>query len=62
MKVTSIEESLYATIMKVDELIRSLVTFKMVIDDKLEKKSKSVAFKTDDEECDNQIKVMLMKT
>lgn len=44
MKVMAIEEARDVSIMKVDELIRSLLTFEMVINDKSEKKSKSVAF------------------
>lgn len=42
--------------MKVDELIGLLLTFKMTIDDKFEKKSKGVVFKVETKDCDDQIK------
>lgn len=45
MKVTSIEEELDVSTMKVDEFFESLLTLEMDIDDKCDKKSKGVAFK-----------------
>ncbi|KAK2411140.1 gag-protease polyprotein [Trifolium repens] len=45
MKVIAIEESQDLSTMKVDELIGSLQTFEMSLDDKPEKKMKNLAFK-----------------
>lgn len=59
MKVTTIEETQDVSTMKVDDLIRSLFTFEMVIDDKSEKK-RSVAFKMDSINCDDHVEVMIM--
>lgn len=53
MKVKTIEKVQDASKMKVDMLIGTLLTFEMAINDKLEKKSKSVAFNIDGEECDD---------
>ena len=44
MKVTAIEEAQHIANMKVEELIRSLQTFEMAIDDHPEKKNKGIAF------------------
>lgn len=55
MKVTFIEEAQNISTMKVDELIRSLVTFEMTINDKYEKKNKGAAFKVDTEDCEDQV-------
>lgn len=52
MKVKAIEKSQNIAKTKVDEMIESLLTFEMVIDNKLEKKSKSVVLKEDVEESD----------
>lgn len=56
MKVTAIEEAQDVSIVKVDDLIGSLLTFEMPINDKFEeKKSKFVVFKVDTEDCDDQV-------
>lgn len=55
MKVKTIEKVQDASKMKVDMLIGTLLTFEMAINDKLEKKSKSVAFNIDGEKCDDQV-------
>lgn len=47
MKVTTIEETWDVSTIKVDELIESLLTFEMAINDKSEKINKSVEFKDD---------------
>jgi len=44
MKVTAIEESQDISNKKVDELIRSLQTFELTINDRCEKKKKNIAF------------------
>jgi len=44
MKVTAIEEAQDIKNMKVEELIGSLQTFEMAINDKSEKKNKGIAF------------------
>src|ERR1044072_677493 len=44
MKVTAIEEAQDISKMKVDELIGSLQTFELTLNDRTEKKSKSIAF------------------
>src|ERR1044072_3257583 len=56
MKVTAIEEAHDISNMKVDELIGSLQTFEMAINEKSEKKKKSIAFmsNTEDEEDQNE--------
>lgn len=41
--------------MKVDELVRSLLTFEMSIDDLFEEKIEGVTFKVDTEDYDNQV-------
>src|ERR1044072_1532401 len=50
MKVTTIEEAQDIRTMQVDELIGSLQTFEMTLNDKLEKKSKNIAFMSNTEE------------
>lgn len=47
MKFTTIEISQNINIIKVDELICSLLTFEMAIKDKSEKRNKGVSFKVD---------------
>lgn len=47
MKVTEIEEARDIRTIKVDEIIGSLLTFEMAINDKLENKFKGVSFKAD---------------
>ena len=44
MKVTTIEEAQYLSILKVDELIGSLQTFEVSINGRPENKNKDVAF------------------
>lgn len=44
MKDTIIEEAQDMSTIKVDELIGSLITFEMIINDKFEKKNTGVAF------------------
>ena len=44
MKVTAIEEAQDIGTMKVDELIGSLQTFELTLNDRADKKSKSIAF------------------
>src|SRR4051812_43350625 len=44
MKVTAIEEAHDISIITVDELVRLLQTFELAINDKFEKKNKSIAF------------------
>jgi len=44
MKVTAIEEAHSISSMKVDELIGSLQNFELVVDNRTEKKGKSIAF------------------
>lgn len=55
MKVTTIEEAQDIIKSKVDELIGSLLTFEMVIKVKYDKQSKSVAFKVDVADGDDQL-------
>lgn len=50
IKVTTIEEEQYVNTIKNDELIVSLFTFEMEINDKSEKTNKSVAIKADVED------------
>src|ERR1044072_4009235 len=50
MKVTTIEEAQYISTMQVDELIGSLQSFEMTLNDKSEKKSKNIAFMSNTEE------------
>src|ERR1044072_4958825 len=52
MKVTAIEEAQDIGLMKVDELIGSLQTFELTLNDRAEKKSKSIAFVSNTEEID----------
>jgi len=49
MKVTSIEEAHDISGMKVDELVGSLQDFELVVDNRTEKKDKSVAFTSNTE-------------
>lgn len=56
MKVTVIKEEKYVSNLKVNEFIRSLITLKMDINDKSEKKCESMAFKVVVEEGNNQLK------
>jgi len=44
MKVTAIEEPQDISSMKVDELIRSLQNFEIVVNNRTEKKGKNIAF------------------
>ncbi|KAK2374648.1 gag-protease polyprotein [Trifolium repens] len=55
MKVTAIEESQDLSTMKVDELIGSLQTFEMSLDDKPEKKMKNLAFKSEESQTDDEL-------
>lgn len=55
MKFTSIEEAQDVSIIKVDELIDSILTFEMKINEKHEKNNKSVSFKFDVEEDENHV-------
>ncbi|WJX67455.1 beta-glucosidase [Trifolium repens] len=56
MKVTAIEESQDLSTMKVDELIGSLQTFKMSLDDKPEKKmKKNLTFKSEESQTDDEL-------
>lgn len=55
MKATTIEETQHVSKLKLDELIGSLLTFEMEINDKSEKKSKSVVFKTEVKEHNDQL-------
>lgn len=50
MKVTTTEEDQYIFTIKRKELIGSLLTFEMEINDKLEKRNKSVVFKANIED------------
>lgn len=50
MKFTSIEEEQDAITINDDDLVCSLLTFEMTINEKFEKRYKSVAFKVDVEE------------
>lgn len=54
MKVTAIEEAQDLSIIKFDELIGSLETFDMAINDRSEKKNKSISFVSNIEEDENQ--------
>lgn len=56
MKVTFIKEEKYVSNLKVNEFIGSLITLKMEINDKSEKKCESMAFKVEVEEDNNQLK------
>ncbi|GAU37844.1 hypothetical protein TSUD_57040 [Trifolium subterraneum] len=57
MKVIAMEEAQDISIMKVDELIGSLQTYESSINERLEKKNKSIAFvsNTDDEDMENDM-------
>jgi hypothetical protein len=59
LKVTTIEEAQYISAMQVDELIGSLQTFEMTLNDKPDKKSKSIAFVSNNAEVDDQSEVEL---
>ncbi|KAK2363199.1 gag-protease polyprotein [Trifolium repens] len=64
MKVTAIEESQDLSTMKVDELIGSLQTFEMTFEDRLEKKMKNLAFKSEEsqsEDCLSEAIALLTK-
>ena len=54
MKVTAIEEAQDINIMQVDELIGSLQTYEMTLNDKPDKKNKSIAFVSSTVEDDEQ--------
>ncbi|PNX74790.1 gag-protease polyprotein [Trifolium pratense] len=54
MKVTAIEEAKDISEIKLDELVGSLQTYEGAIDEKLEKKTKSIAFVTNAEKDDQQ--------
>ncbi|KAK2450393.1 gag-protease polyprotein [Trifolium repens] len=54
MKVTAIEESQDIATMKVEELIGSLLTCEVAINERMEKKSKSIAFATNTEDEETQ--------
>jgi hypothetical protein len=54
MKVTAIEEAQNISTMKVEELIGSLQTFEMSIGDRSDKKNKSVAFISNNDDGDSQ--------
>jgi hypothetical protein len=51
MKVTAIEEAHDINTMKVDELIGSLETFELAINERGDKKSKSIAFASNTDDC-----------
>ncbi|GAU35306.1 hypothetical protein TSUD_389310 [Trifolium subterraneum] len=57
MKVIAMEEAQDISIMKVDELIGSLQTYESSVNERLEKKNKSIAFvsNTDDEDLENDM-------
>ncbi|KAK2372230.1 putative mitochondrial protein [Trifolium repens] len=55
MKVTAIEEAHDISTMKMDELVGSLQTFESVLDERGDKKNKSIAFVSNTEEEDDQI-------
>ena len=59
MKVTAIEEAQDISAMQVDGLIGSLQTFKMTLNDRSEKKNKSIAFVSNTEEEDEGSKMEL---
>ena len=50
MKVTAIEEAQDIDKMKVDELVGSLLTFELSINERSEKKNKSIAFVSNTED------------
>ena len=50
MKVTAIEEARDITMLKLNELFRSLLTFEMTISDRENKKGKRITFKSTYEE------------
>jgi hypothetical protein len=54
MKVTAIEEAQDITTMKVEELIGSLLTCEVAINERIEKKPKSIAFVTNTEDEETQ--------
>jgi len=54
MKVTTIDKTLNISNMKVDELIGSLQTFELAINDRTEKKNKIIAFISKNDEEDLQ--------
>ncbi|KAK2444948.1 putative mitochondrial protein [Trifolium repens] len=54
MKVTAIEEAQDIANMKIDELVGSLQTFELTINERGDKKSKSVAFISNDDEEESQ--------
>ncbi|KAK2426944.1 putative mitochondrial protein [Trifolium repens] len=54
MKVTAIEEAQDIANMKIDELVGSLQTFELTINERGEKKNKSVAFISNDDEEESQ--------
>ena len=54
MKVTSIKEAQDINNMKMDEHVGSLQTFELSINERSEKKSKSIAFKSITEEKDEE--------
>ncbi|KAK2378545.1 putative mitochondrial protein [Trifolium repens] len=53
MKVTAIEEAHDINTMKVDELIGSLETFESAINERSDKKSKSIAFASNTDDCES---------
>ncbi|KAK2453398.1 gag-protease polyprotein [Trifolium repens] len=53
MKVTAIEEAHDINTMKVDELIGSLETFELAINERGDKKSKSIAFASNTDDCES---------
>lgn len=55
MKVTTIEEAQNVITIKFDELMDSLLTIEIIINDNFEKKNKSVAFKVDIEEDEDHV-------
>ncbi|KAK2436692.1 secreted RxLR effector protein [Trifolium repens] len=57
MKVTAIEEAQDIANMKVDELVGSLQTFELTLNERGDKKSKSVAFISNDDEEESQTAV-----
>src|ERR1044072_9485117 len=59
MKVTTIEEAQDISKMQVDELIGSLQTFELNINERTDKKSKNIAFVSNTEEVDEESEVDL---
>ena len=61
MKVTTIEEAQDINNMKVDELVGSLQTFELGINERFEKKNRNIAFNSNTEERDEEMTWTLRK-